>query len=116
MNHRGINDRRKPEYIAGVNEFLELAFSGKEDGTEVRCPCVNCNMCLFHNRSTIHNHLIVRGILRNYNVWIHHGECEDLIDSTDDGIEEELSDKAGSFVTCDDMRPLVREATNVMNF
>ena len=31
MNHRGISDRRKPDYIAGVNEFLELAFGGKED-------------------------------------------------------------------------------------
>ena len=37
MNYRGISDRRKLDYIAGVNEFLELAFGGKEDGTEVRC-------------------------------------------------------------------------------
>ena len=89
MNHKGISDRRKPDYIAGINEFLELAFGGKEDGTDVRCPCVNCNLCLFHNRSTIHNHLIVRGILRNYNPWIHHGQYEDHIDSSNDGIEEE---------------------------
>jgi len=33
MNHRGIIDRRKPEYIVGVNEFLEYAFHGKEEGT-----------------------------------------------------------------------------------
>ncbi|KAJ8422964.1 hypothetical protein Cgig2_002713 [Carnegiea gigantea] len=34
MNHRGISDRRKPDSIASVNEFLELAFGSKEDGTE----------------------------------------------------------------------------------
>ena len=59
MNHRRISNRRKPDYIAGANEFLEIAFGGKEDGTELRCPCVNCNLCVFHNWSTIHNHLIV---------------------------------------------------------
>ncbi|KAJ8426017.1 hypothetical protein Cgig2_017099 [Carnegiea gigantea] len=101
MNHRGVSDRRKPDYIVGINEFLELAFGGKEDETLV---------------STIHNHLIVRGILRNYNPWIHHGEYEDHIDGSDDGIEEEASNRAENFVTCDDMRPLVCKAMNVMNF
>jgi len=32
------------EYI-GVNEFLELAFKGKEDKIEVTCPYVDCNLC-----------------------------------------------------------------------
>ena len=116
MNHRGINDRRKLQYIAGVNEFIGLAFGGKEDGTEVQRPCVNCNLCLFHDRSTIHNHLIVRGILINYNPWIHHGEFESHIDSSDDGIEEESSDRGDSFMVCDDMRPLMHEAANVEYF
>ena len=35
MNHKRIGDRTKSDYIAGVNEFLELAFGGKEDGTEL---------------------------------------------------------------------------------
>jgi len=115
MNHRGISDRRKPHYIAGVHEFLEFAFGQKEDGTEVRCPHMNCNLCLFRNRSTIHNHLIVRGILRNYNPWIHHGEYGNHINSSDDWIEE-ASDRAESFVVCNDMRPLVHEVMSVMNF
>jgi len=82
----------------------------------VRCPCANYKFRLFHNRSTIHNHLIVQGILRNYNPWIHHGKYEDHIDSSDDGIEEEASHRAESFVACDDMRPLVHKPMNVMNF
>ncbi|KAJ8421663.1 hypothetical protein Cgig2_025585 [Carnegiea gigantea] len=43
-------------------------------------------------------------------------EYEDHIDSSDNGIEEEASDRAESFVACDDMRPSVREAMNVKNF
>ncbi|KAJ8444292.1 hypothetical protein Cgig2_029705 [Carnegiea gigantea] len=49
-------------------------------------------------QSTIHNHLIVPGILRNCNPWIHHGEYEDHINSNNDGIEEEASDRAESFL------------------
>ena len=47
---------------------------------------MNCNLCLSHNRSTIHNHLMVGGIMMNYNPWIHHGEYEYHINSSDDGI------------------------------
>jgi len=59
MNHRVMGDRKKLEYIMGVNQFLEYALSGRGEGTEMRCPCVHCNLWLFQNRSTIHNHLIV---------------------------------------------------------
>jgi len=115
MNHRGINDRRKPDYIAGVNHFLEYAFHGKEEGTELRCPCVNCNLCFFHNRSTIHNHLIIRGILRNYSPWIHHGEGEDQTNRSDHDIEEDSVNDVDNFGVHDDMRPLVQDTVNVIN-
>ena len=74
----------------GVNQFLEYAFNGKEAGIEMRYPCVHCNLCLFQKRSTIHNHLIVRGILRDYNPWIHHSESEEQANSTDDEMDDEL--------------------------
>ncbi|KAJ8439841.1 hypothetical protein Cgig2_023003 [Carnegiea gigantea] len=53
MNHGGMGDKKKADNIMGVNQFLEYAFS-----------------------ATIHNHLIVRDILMDYNPWIHHGEKE----------------------------------------
>ena len=115
MNHRGINDRRKPDYIAGVNQFLAYAFHGKEEGTELRCPCVNCNLCFFHNRSTIYNHLIIRDILRNYSPWIHHGEGEDQTNRSDNDIEEDSVNDVDSFGVHDDMRPLVQDAVHVIN-
>ena len=113
MNHRGINDRRKHDYIARVNKFLEYAFHGKEEGTKLRCPCVNCNLCFFHNRTTIHNHLIIRGIVRNYSPWIHHGECEDETNNSDNDVEEDSLDVMDNFVIGDDMRRLVQDAVNV---
>ncbi|KAJ8428387.1 hypothetical protein Cgig2_023578 [Carnegiea gigantea] len=85
MNHRGISDRRKPDYIAGINEFLELAFDGTEDGIE-------------HDSQSLNS-------FGNYNPLIHHGEYEDHINSSDDGIEEEPSNRVESFADvdgCDD--------------
>ena len=86
MDHRGIDDRTKPRNIASINEFLECAFGGKEYGAEVRCPSVNYNLCLLHNQSSVLNHLIVRSILRNYNPWTHHGECENRLCEATNGI------------------------------
>ena len=104
------------KYIMGVIQFLEYAFSGKEGGTEMRCPCVHCNLCLFQNRSTIHSHLIVRGMLRDYNPWIHHGESEEQANSTDDEMDDELLDKGDALFGHDDMAALVCEATNVFTY
>jgi len=58
---------------------------------------VKCNFRFFHNRSTFYNQLIVRGILRNYNPWIHHGECEDQINNSDHVNEEESLNATDNF-------------------
>ena len=42
------------------------------------------------NRCTIDNHLIVRGIVRDYNPWVHNGEREEQASSTDDDTDDEL--------------------------
>ena len=47
MNHKGMGDRKKPEYVMRVNQCLEYTFSGKGEGTELRRPSVNGNLCLF---------------------------------------------------------------------
>ena len=71
MSHRGMSDRRQPEYIAGVDEFLSVAFSGKE-GTQLKCPCMNCNLTLYQDQETMWEHLMAFGILSDYNPWVHH--------------------------------------------
>ncbi|KAL2898117.1 Spindle assembly checkpoint component MAD1 [Bienertia sinuspersici] len=58
MNHKGINDRKKLSYVAGVDSFLEFTFTEREVGAKLRCPCLNCNFYLFHDRDTMKCHLI----------------------------------------------------------
>ena len=58
MNHMRIIDRRKLEYIKGVDKFLEFAFSDKENGVLWRCLFIDCNLSLFHNRATTWEHLM----------------------------------------------------------
>ena len=77
-------------------------------------PCVNCNLCFFHNQSTIHNHLIIWGILRNYSPWIHHGEGEDQTNRSDHDIEEDSGNDVDNFGLHDDMRPPLQDAINVI--
>ncbi|KAL2933565.1 Protocadherin gamma-A2 [Bienertia sinuspersici] len=77
MNHRGIDDRKQPSYLAGVDEFLNVAFAGREDLCKLRCPCLKCNNQLYHDKITIKSHLIAWGIVRDYNPWVYHGESVD---------------------------------------
>ncbi|KAL2938995.1 Inositol 1 4 5-trisphosphate receptor type 1 [Bienertia sinuspersici] len=79
MNHRGIEDRKKPSYLAGVDEFLNVAFAGREDLCKLRCPCLKCNNQLYHDKITIKSHLIAWGIVRDYNPWVYHGESVDQL-------------------------------------
>ncbi|KAL2901223.1 E3 ubiquitin-protein ligase ubr3 [Bienertia sinuspersici] len=81
MNHKGVKDRQKPEYLAGVNEFLHFAFIRKSDGTMLKCPCLNCRLVLSQNRKNMQCHLLVYGIDPTYNPWVSHGESIQEIDN-----------------------------------
>lgn len=116
MNHRGINDRKEPLYIASVDSFLEFSFIGREDGTKLRCTCLNCNFQIYHDRVTMKCHLIAKGIVRDYNPWVHHGEvvdqrvissedCEYEISSGDDDVNND------NFMVGDDLTSLLFDAT-----
>ena len=44
----GMDDRKRPEYVMGVNQFLEYAFSGKDEGTKMRYHVLIVTyVCLF---------------------------------------------------------------------
>jgi len=48
INHMGMDDRKRPEYVMGVNQFLEYAFSGKDEGTKMRYHVLIVTyVCLF---------------------------------------------------------------------
>ncbi|KAL2899368.1 Cortexillin-1, partial [Bienertia sinuspersici] len=92
VGYNGVKDRQKPEYIAGVNEFLHFAFTGKNDGTMLKCPCLNCRLVLSQNRKNMHCHLLVYGIDPTYNPWVSHGESIQETDIYKEGYIEEVSD------------------------
>jgi len=73
MSYQEMSDCRQLEYIVRVDEFLSVAFSGKE-GTQMKYPCMNCNLTLYQGQRTMWEHLMAFGILSDYNPWVHHGE------------------------------------------
>ncbi|WVZ57997.1 hypothetical protein U9M48_008316 [Paspalum notatum var. saurae] len=66
-------------YRDEVDKFIEAA---KKDAItkqikRICCPCKNCkNMKIWTDPTDIRSHLIVAGFVKDYSVWIHHGEQE----------------------------------------
>jgi len=85
--------RFSPEYINGVESFLDFAYTrGRTQGLEILCPCTKCRNSLWARRNVIYEHLIVKGFVKGYHIWIHHGEeipshtkrsYDDMIDNID---------------------------------
>ena len=80
--------RYEQGFCDGVNGFIEAAKNNvtSKNETEIPYPCKDYNNNLqLGDMSTIRVHLITRGFLKDYTVWIHHGEAvgDDLIN--DDG-------------------------------
>ena len=76
-----------------VDKYIEAAEKHAATLTEnkdtIICPCKDCkNLMAWTDVSIIREHLIVRGFVENYIVWIHHGETT-VIDNKDDDEEEE---------------------------
>ncbi|XP_042954724.1 uncharacterized protein LOC122291124 [Carya illinoinensis] len=92
------------EYAKGVKEFLTLARS-HATSEAIRCPCVRCSNNHFRPISEVERHLIIKGIDKNYMVWIFHGEEEDLIISDDDDLHD--SEQEDDFI--DDVDVMLRD-------
>ena len=63
------------EYINGVDSFLDCSYiRGKSQGLEILCPCTKCRNCIWATRNVVYEHLMVKGFVKGYRIWIHHGE------------------------------------------
>lgn len=62
------------EYQDGVNAFLEFAYANLSNEDSILCPCNECVNCLLRTRETVYHHLIHKGFLRGYTLWLCHGE------------------------------------------
>ncbi|GJS48995.1 Myb domain protein 62 [Tanacetum coccineum] len=96
-----INDIR---YEAGVIEFLDFAYRGRDESLAIPCPCKSCNNFRDKNRETMYNHLMQNGITRGYTTWNYHGEESDDDDGGGgDDVPFDGSDDSGTTVG-DDMQ------------
>ena len=81
-----LRSRSHPDYIRGVNEFLNFTVSNSPNETQIRCPCSRCNNCIWRHVNQVQDHIFIHGMCLNYTCWVHHGEVEEgiNIDSNND--------------------------------
>ena len=86
--------RFKAGFHEEVDKFIEAAKKHATTLTEIKdtiiCPCKDCkNRMAWTDVTIIRSHLIMRGFVEDYIVWIHHGET--VIVNNED--EEEYDDE-----------------------
>ena len=68
----------KPEFIIGVEQFVEFAKMHPEcmDGEKIKCPCNHrkCQNRNYLDEDTVKVHLGRNGFVADYYRWYHHGE------------------------------------------
>ena len=86
--------RFKAGFREEVDKFIEAtekhATTLTKNKDTIICPCKDCkNRMTWTNVTIIRSHLIIRGFVEDYTVWIHHGET--VIVNYED--EEEYDDE-----------------------
>jgi hypothetical protein len=84
--------RFKAGFCEEVDKFIAAekhAAMLTENKDIIICPCKDCkNLMIFSDVITIREHLIMRGFVPDYIVWIHHGETM-VVDDADDDQEDD---------------------------
>ncbi|XP_009796469.1 uncharacterized protein [Nicotiana sylvestris] len=88
-----LRNRALPEYLNGVEQFLNFAFSNPNIGLRIQCSCTNCNHVRRKTREEVKIDLLRWGIDPTYNRWIHHGESDS---SSDDEINSSANSDLGN--------------------
>jgi hypothetical protein len=61
--------------MLGVSKFIIDAKADARDGNLVFCPCKDCmNQRKWERAESVRMHLITRGFMANYTIWIMHEE------------------------------------------
>jgi len=63
-----------PEFIAGIQRFINFTFSIDENVSrgKIRCPCVRCKNQKFLMEEDVYKHLFSSGFLLDYENWVVH--------------------------------------------
>lgn len=99
-----IGNRLDPNYIRGVETFLDFAFQHTKSGNLIYCPCRKCFNGRLKTRDEVREDLIVSGILRGYTYWDFHGEDRHATTGSEDD-ELELDNE----VECDEIDELIAD-------
>src|SRR4051812_7200303 len=82
-------DRREHRYIKGVDKFIDVATTNKENGF-MRFPCVQYrNNKEYSSSKIIRDHLVMKGFMPSYNCWTKNRERGVIME---DNEEEEDDD------------------------
>ena len=80
MYSRLINGLLNPDFLVGLEEFIEFACSKPKwmDGNKIKCPCnlTKCRNRSYHQIDTVKYHLMKNGFIPGYYVWARQGEME----------------------------------------
>jgi len=66
--------RNTPEYMEGLNKFLDFAFANSGVREKIICPCQKCNFNKWQCCGVVHEHLILKPFPVGYKVWLLHRE------------------------------------------
>ena len=91
MYDRVYKGRRglKPTFVAGVEEFIEIAYQQESyvNERQLKCPCIKCECTRIFDVQTIKLHLYKYGFMPDYFIWIDHGEAiENISHHVDDAL------------------------------
>ena len=108
MYQRLIDGFLNPEFVFGVEKFLEFACAHTEwmDGEKIKCPCrrSKCQNRQFLDRETVKYHLLRHAFKAEYIVWNRHGETNNVI------YEHHSMDSAGPSNPMNDYHTMVIDA------
>lgn len=102
-----IENRRCPEYVNGVNNFLQFAFAHASRVDKIRCPCYKCCNATFQTRNIVYSHLLLYGMLRDYKWWFCHGE--EYIDQNNESIDDDNEPEEEEENNHDNMHELLHD-------
>ncbi|CAL1399234.1 unnamed protein product [Linum trigynum] len=69
-----LKDRFCPQYVCGVDAFIQCAMQCLDGQGRVRCPCRWCNNCSFKTIELVKVDIYNHGMVPDYVRWVHHGE------------------------------------------
>ena len=69
--------RLHPSYHLEVRKFIDAArrHACRQKTKYICCPCTECkNIVVFEDAEEISSHLVRRGFMKDYLIWVKHGE------------------------------------------